>query len=61
MRFFDSRIPNDGFERRPAVALAAGTANEVGVQLELHGVQRQGKNAVGETKEVFWRLVFSHH
>ena len=59
--FFDSGIPNDSSKRRPAVALAAGTANEVGVQLELCGIQRQGKNAVWEKKKVISRrLIFSH-
>ena len=36
-------------------------ANEVGVQLELCGIQRQGKNAVWEKKKVISRrLIFSH-
>jgi hypothetical protein len=51
-RLFDSGIPHDGFHVGPAVSLAAGAADEIGVQFELRGIQRDLEDIVGQAEEL---------
>ena len=46
-RFFDPGVTHDGIVGGPAVPLAAGTADQVGVQLELRGIQRHIEDFIG--------------
>jgi len=45
--FLDAGIPNDFRVSRPAVSFAAGAADEVGIQLELRGIQRHLQDRSG--------------